>query len=60
LTLKDDAITVHRILKGKIGIQSRVTADFARPSSDIDIEGKIVRGKEDMGNESEKNGKFVS
>ncbi|HET6729966.1 MAG TPA: malic enzyme-like NAD(P)-binding protein [Nitrososphaeraceae archaeon] len=58
LTLKDDAIAVHRILKGKIGIQSRVTADFSRPSSEINIEGKTISGKKETGNESEKNGKF--
>ena len=31
LTLEDDAIALHRILKGKIGIQSRVTANFQDP-----------------------------
>ncbi|HZD36386.1 MAG TPA: NADP-dependent malic enzyme [Nitrososphaeraceae archaeon] len=33
MTLKDDAIALHRILKGKIGIQSRITANFRRVSS---------------------------
>jgi malate dehydrogenase (oxaloacetate-decarboxylating) len=33
LTLETDAIALHRILKGKIGIQSRITSNFGRGSS---------------------------
>ncbi|MGA7368333.1 MAG: NADP-dependent malic enzyme [Nitrososphaeraceae archaeon] len=33
MSLKNDAIALHRILKGKIGIQSRITPDFGRGSS---------------------------
>jgi malate dehydrogenase (oxaloacetate-decarboxylating) len=32
LTLENDAIALHRILKGKIAIQSRITANFERRS----------------------------
>jgi malate dehydrogenase (oxaloacetate-decarboxylating) len=33
LTLENDAIALHRILKGKIGIQSRITPNFGIGSS---------------------------
>ena len=54
LTLEDDAITLHRILKGKIGIQSRVTAIFGRPSSVTGDEGQPAQGIGEIGNEEKK------
>ena len=54
LTLEDDAITLHRILKGKIGIQSRVTAIFGRPSSVTRDEGQPAQGIGEIGNEEKK------
>jgi malate dehydrogenase (oxaloacetate-decarboxylating) len=44
LTLKDDAIALHRILKGKIGIQSRITPNFRRGSSATNLVGERVQG----------------
>lgn len=54
LTLENDAIALHRILKGKIGIQSRVTANFARPSSVSGAEGNIDQGVNEKSNDGKK------
>jgi malate dehydrogenase (oxaloacetate-decarboxylating) len=54
LTLEDDAIALHRILKGKIEIQSRVTANFASPSSVNGAEGNIDQGVNETSNDGKK------
>lgn len=54
MTLKNDAIALHRMLKGKIGIQSRVTANFARPSSVSGAEGNIDQGFNEKSNDGKK------
>ena len=54
MTLEDDAIALHRILKGKIGIQSKVTANFARPSSVNGAEGNIDQGVNEKSNDGKK------
>ena len=58
MTLENDAIALHRILKGKIGIQSRVTANFGRPSSAVDIKGEMVGSNKETENEGKKSDKF--
>lgn len=55
MTLKDDAIALHRILKGKIGIQSRITPNFRRGSSATNLVGERVQG---LSREEKKVGDF--
>jgi malate dehydrogenase (oxaloacetate-decarboxylating) len=56
LTLENDAIALHRILKGKIAIQSRITANFDKVPSITGAESKGVQGN----NETDKEAKKVS
>src|ERR687897_3730845 len=54
MTLEKDAIALHRILKGKIGIQSRVTANFGRALSITGTVGENAQGINETNNESRK------
>jgi malate dehydrogenase (oxaloacetate-decarboxylating) len=54
MTLEEDAIALHRILKGKIGIQSRVTANFGRAPSINGTIGESAQGINETNNESRK------
>jgi malate dehydrogenase (oxaloacetate-decarboxylating) len=58
LTLENDAIALHRILKGKIGIQSRVTANFGRGSSVPGTVGEKAQGISKTSDEAEKVNNF--
>ncbi len=58
LTLENDAIALHRILKGKIGIQSRVSANFGRGSSVPSTLGEKAQGINETSNEAKKVNKF--
>jgi malate dehydrogenase (oxaloacetate-decarboxylating) len=58
LTLKDDAIALHRILKGKIGIQSRITTNFGSKSSSIRPGGGRVQEINETSDGAEKVGNF--
>lgn len=54
MTLENDAIALHRILKGKIGIQSRVTANFGRPPFMTETGGERFQGMKDTSTEASK------
>jgi malate dehydrogenase (oxaloacetate-decarboxylating) len=58
LTLENDAIALHRILKGKIAIQSRITANFDKGPSITGAESKGVQGNNDTDKEAKKVSKF--
>jgi malate dehydrogenase (oxaloacetate-decarboxylating) len=56
LTLENDAIALHRILKGKIAIQSRITANFETGPS---MTGTLSKGTQGN-NETDKEAKKVN
>jgi malate dehydrogenase (oxaloacetate-decarboxylating) len=58
LTLGNDAIALHRILKGKIGIQSRITANFGTVSSVTGAVDERALGTIDTSNEAKKVNNF--
>jgi malate dehydrogenase (oxaloacetate-decarboxylating) len=58
LTLENDAIALHRILKGKIAIQSRITANFYKGPSITDTESKGVQGNSETDKETKKVNNF--
>lgn len=54
MTLENDAIALHRILKGKIGIQSRVTANFRSAPFMTDTGSKRFQGLKNTSTEASK------
>ena len=54
MTLEKDAIALHRILKGKIGIQSRVTANFGIAPSMTNTAGERAQGLNETSSETNK------
>jgi malate dehydrogenase (oxaloacetate-decarboxylating) len=58
LTLENDAIALHRILKGKIAIQSRITANFDKWPSITGAESKGVQGNNETDKEAKKVNNF--
>ena len=58
MTLENDAIALHRILKGKIAIQSRITANFDKWPSITGAESKGVQGNNETDKEAKKVNNF--
>lgn len=58
MTLENDAIALHRILKGKIAIQSRITANFDKWPSITGAENKGVQGNNETDREAKKVNNF--
>jgi malate dehydrogenase (oxaloacetate-decarboxylating) len=54
MTLEKDAIALHRILKGKIGVQSRVTANFGIAHSITNTAGERAQGLNETSSETNK------
>jgi malate dehydrogenase (oxaloacetate-decarboxylating) len=54
LTLENDAIALHRILRGKIAIQSRITANFGKGPSNTGAGSNGAQGNNETGKEAKK------
>jgi len=58
LTLENDAIALHRILKGKIAIQSRISANFRRGASMTGVVNEKPHGNNETDKETKKVNNF--
>lgn len=58
LTIENDAIALHRILKGKIAIQSRITANFGRGTPMTGAVSERAQGINETDKEAKKDNNF--